>query len=146
MPTVNLAGDKRFTFCVKRYCGIFSLSIGTLFHNHHCSFILFRRYYLQFGYNLGTRISTAKNTCICQITKNKLFENSVSVHNVVETEYIEGSFGYDFSKHIAWLYEENTGAFSKEEYDEFIRSLEQAQKDGSYIFSKPYYIYKGVKI
>lgn len=78
--------------------------------------------------------------------KTKLFESSVSVHNVVETEYKEGFFGYDFSKHIAWLFEENTGALSKEEYNEFIKNLESAQQDGSYIFSKPYYIYKGVKI
>lgn len=78
--------------------------------------------------------------------KSNLFEDSVTVHNVVETEYAEGTFGYDFSKHIAWLYEENTGALSKEEYDNFIENLESAQKDGSYIFSKPYYIYKGIKL
>lgn len=78
--------------------------------------------------------------------KSGLFESSITVHNVVETEYKEGSFGYDFSKHIAWLFEENTGAFSKEEYDEFIDNLESARQDGSYIFSKPYYIYKGIKI
>lgn len=77
--------------------------------------------------------------------KSKLFESTISVHNVVETEYKEGCFGYDFSKHIAWLFEENTGAFSKEEYDEFINNLKSAGQDGSYIYSKPYYIYKGVK-
>lgn len=78
--------------------------------------------------------------------KSKLFESSISVHNVVETEYKEGTFGYDFSKQIAWLYEENTGALTKEEYDEFTDNLKSAQQDGSYIFSKPYYIYKGVKM
>ena len=78
--------------------------------------------------------------------KSNLFENSVTVHNVVETEYSEGTFGYDLSKHIAWLHEENTGALDKEEYDSFIDNLKSAQKDGSYIFSKPYYIYKGVKL
>lgn len=78
--------------------------------------------------------------------KSKLFESTVSVHNVVETEYIEGTFGYDLSVDISWLYKENTGALSKEEYNEFINNLESAQKDGQYIFSKPYYIYKGVKI
>ncbi|MBQ7295248.1 MAG: methyltransferase domain-containing protein [Clostridia bacterium] len=77
--------------------------------------------------------------------KSNLFKSSVTVHNVVETEYKEGCFGFDFSKHISWLHEENTGAFSKEEYDEFIDNLKSAQKDGSYIFSKPYYIYKGIK-
>lgn len=77
--------------------------------------------------------------------KSNLFENSVSVHNVVETEYKEGSFGYDLSVDIAWLYKENTGTLSKEEYDEFIDNLKVAQKNGNYIFSKPYYIYKGIK-
>ena len=78
--------------------------------------------------------------------KSNLFENSVTVHNVVETVFSEGTFGYDFSKHIAWLHEENTGALNKEEYDNFIDNLKSAQEDGSYIFSKPYYIYKGIKL
>lgn len=77
--------------------------------------------------------------------KSELFESSVSVHNVVETEYKEGCFGYDLSIDIAWLFKENTGAISNEEYDEFIDNLKSAQQDGSYIFSKPYYIYRGVK-
>lgn len=78
--------------------------------------------------------------------KSKLFESSVSVHNVVETEYKEGAFGYDLSMDIAWLHKENTGAISEAEYDEFIENIKSAQKDGHYIFSKPYYIYKGVKL
>ena len=77
--------------------------------------------------------------------KSKLFESSVSVHNVVETEYTESTFGYDLSLDISWLYKENTGTLNKEEYDEFIDTLESAQENGQYIFSKPYYIYKGVK-
>ncbi|MBR3818009.1 MAG: methyltransferase domain-containing protein [Clostridia bacterium] len=77
--------------------------------------------------------------------KCKLFESSVCVHNVVETEYKEGTFGYDLSLDIAWLYKENTGALTKREYDEFIEVLKSAQNDRSYIFSKPYYIYKGKK-
>ena len=36
--------------------------------------------------------------------KSKLFESSVSVHNVIETEHKEGTFGYDLSTDIAWLY------------------------------------------
>ena len=77
--------------------------------------------------------------------KSNLFESSVSVHYVVETEYAEGTFGYDLSRDISWLYEENTGALSKEEYDKFIENLKSAQKEGQYNFSKPYYIYKGIK-
>ncbi len=78
--------------------------------------------------------------------KSKLFESYVSVQNIVETEYKEGTFGYDLSLDISWLFKENTGALSKEEYDEFINNLKSSQADGSYIFCKPYYIYKGVKI
>lgn len=79
-------------------------------------------------------------------SKSKLFESSVYIHNVVETEYEEGTFGYDLSMDVGWLYKENTGALSKEEYDEFIDNLKSAQENGSYIFSKPYYIYKGIKL
>ena len=78
--------------------------------------------------------------------KSNLFESIVNVYNVVETEYKEGTFGYALSKDIAWLYKENTGALSEKEYEIFIENLKTAVKDGSYIFSKPYYIYKGVKI
>ena len=77
--------------------------------------------------------------------KSSLFESSVSVHNVVETEYAEGTFGYDLSLDIAWLYKENTGALSEDEYESFVSDLKKSNADGSYIFSKPYYIYKGVK-
>ena len=78
--------------------------------------------------------------------KSKLFESTVSVHNVVETEYSEGTFGYDLSMDISWLYKENTGALNEYEYNEFIGDLNVAQKEGIYIFTKPYYIYKGIKI
>lgn len=74
-----------------------------------------------------------------------LFESELSVYNVVETEYKQRSFGFDLSQDIAWLVKDNTGALTEEEYNAFIDNLEAAQKDGSYVFSKPYYIYKGVK-
>lgn len=77
--------------------------------------------------------------------KSSLFESSVSVHNAVETEYKEGTFGYELSEDIAWLYKENTGALNEKEYCEFIAELETAYRNESYIFSKPYYIYKGIK-
>ena len=77
--------------------------------------------------------------------KSGLFESYLSVHNIVETEYSKGTFGYDLSEDIAWLYKENIGALSKKEYEEFIKNLKSAQKDGSYIFTKPYYIYEGTK-
>ncbi len=73
-----------------------------------------------------------------------LFESELSVYNVVETEYKQGSFGFDLSQDIAWLVNDNTGALTEEEYNAFIDNLEAAQKDGSYVFCKPYYIYKGM--
>lgn len=78
--------------------------------------------------------------------KSNLFSSSVSVHNVVETDYNKGCLGYELSKDIAWLYKENTGALTEYEYNNFIANLKSAQNDGCYIFTKPYYIYKGVKI
>jgi len=74
------------------------------------------------------------------------FESSVAMYSVVETEYKEGSMGYGFSKDIGWLAEEKTGALTNAEYEEFLCNLEEANKNGQYIFSKPYYIYKGIKI
>ena len=77
--------------------------------------------------------------------RSGLFKSSVTVHSVVETEYSDGFFGYDFSKHIGWLSQENTGALTAGEYNEFISNLEAAAQKGDYIFVKPYYIYKGCK-
>ena len=64
------------------------------------------------------------------------FESSIFVHSVVETEYKEGTFGYEFSKHIGWLVEENTGALTKKEYDEFINDLIEADKSGNLFIFK----------
>ena len=50
------------------------------------------------------------------------------------------------SKNIGWLVYENTGSLTKEEYDEFIGNLIEADKTGTYLYSKPYYIYKGIKL
>lgn len=77
--------------------------------------------------------------------KSKLFESSVSVRNVVEAEYTVSTFGYDLSMDIAWLYKEKTGALNEDEYNEFIYNLRSAYTEGDYIFTKPYYIYKGIK-
>ena len=81
------------------------------------------------------------------------FESIISVFSVVETEYKPDKFGYEFSKNIGWLVGEstdwidgeNTGALTRKEYDEFINNLVEADKSGNYLYSKPYYIYKGVK-
>ncbi len=77
---------------------------------------------------------------------NQLFNSSISVYNVVETEYVENSYGYNLSLDMEWLYKENTGTVSEKEYEMFIDNLKFAQSKGQYIFSKPYYIYKGIKL
>ena len=45
-----------------------------------------------------------------------------------------------------WIDGENTGVLTKQEYDEFVNNLVEADKNGTYLYSKPYYIYKGIKI
>lgn len=44
-----------------------------------------------------------------------------------------------------WADGENTGVLTKEEYGEFINELVAAYKNGTYLYSKPYYIYRGIK-
>ncbi len=77
--------------------------------------------------------------------RSGLFDSEVYVHSVVETEYQEGYWGYEFSRQVGWLAEENTGALTKREYSAFIADLKSTYNSGNYIFSKPYYIYKGIK-
>lgn len=77
--------------------------------------------------------------------KTNLFHSSVSIHNVVETEYKEGKMGYNYSQYVKWLVDEKTGTISKKEYKTFIDNLIEADKNGEYIFTKPYFIYKGIK-
>ena len=77
---------------------------------------------------------------------SQLFNSSISVYNVVETEYIENSYGYNLSLDMSWLYKEKTGTITEKEYNQFIENLKIAESNGQYIFSKPYYIYKGVKL
>ena len=78
--------------------------------------------------------------------RSGLFESSISVHSITETEYAEGTLGHAFSHHIGWLVEEHTGALSAGEYRRFLDTLRQADRQRQYLFSKPYYIYRGVKL
>lgn len=81
------------------------------------------------------------------------FESSIFIHSIIETEYKEGKFGYEFSQNIGWLVGEptywtkgeNTGVITKQEYEKFLNNLVEADKSGNYLYSKPYYIYKGIK-
>ncbi len=74
-----------------------------------------------------------------------LFEGDISVYNVIETQYTEGSLGYNFSKDIEFLTKESVGVLKNEEYAEFINELIKANDSGTYFYSKPYYIYTGYK-
>lgn len=74
-----------------------------------------------------------------------LFISSVSIHSVIETEYEEGKMGYNYSQYVKWLVDNKTRKLSKREYQKFIDNLIEADKNGEYIFTKPYYIYKGIK-
>lgn len=62
-------------------------------------------------------------------------------------------FIYEFNKNIDWLVGEttdcikgeNTRLLTKQEYDEFINNLAEADKSGVYLYLKPFYVYKGIK-
>ena len=53
--------------------------------------------------------------------------------------------GYNYSEYVKWLVDEDTGTLTENEYKEFIDNLIEANINGEYIFTKPYYIYKGIK-
>ena len=67
-------------------------------------------------------------------------------------EYLERHEGMTMAEFITlvgetadWVDGENTGVLTKQEYAEFINELVKADKNGTYLYSKPYYIYKGIK-
>lgn len=76
---------------------------------------------------------------------SNFFESSICSYNLIETEYKKGMLGYEFSKDIEWLTEKKIEVITKNEYDEFINNIVTANKNGTYLYSRPYYIYKGVK-
>lgn len=77
--------------------------------------------------------------------KTNLFANELVIHNVIETEYKENEMGYNYSQYVKWLVDEDTGTLTENEYKEFIDDLIEANTNGEYLFTKPYYIYKGIK-
>ena len=77
--------------------------------------------------------------------KTGLFKGEVTMYNIIETEYKEGCYGYQFSRDIEWLTEKG-GPLTSKEYCAFLKVLSNANIDGQYIFVKPYYIYMGMKI
>ncbi len=74
-----------------------------------------------------------------------LFDGDVSVYNLIETNYTEGSMGYQFSRLIGFLTEDKVGVLSKDEYEDFLEELVRADEKGEYFFNRPYYIYKGAR-
>lgn len=62
-------------------------------------------------------------------------------------------FNYESNKNIDWLVGEttdwikgeNTRLLTKQEYDEFINNLAEADKSGVYLYLKPSYVYKEIK-
>lgn len=77
--------------------------------------------------------------------RSGLFDSEVYVHSVVETEYQEGYWGYEFSRQIGWLAEENTGTLTKREYSAFIADLRSAYNSGNYIFQNRIIFIKELK-
>jgi ubiquinone/menaquinone biosynthesis C-methylase UbiE len=77
--------------------------------------------------------------------KTGLFESSVKCFNDIETEFIPGTRGYRYISEMNYFLEPK-GFLSQAEYDELISDVAAAYQRGEYLFSAPFYIYKGVKI
>lgn len=81
------------------------------------------------------------------------FESSLWIHNVVETEYtrrtvricVQSKYRWLVGESTEWVTGKNTWRPYQAEYDEFIRNLVEANRLGTYLYVKPYYIYKGIK-
>ncbi len=87
---------------------------------------------------IGRRLYSIFNT-------TGLFTGQAYIHSVIETSYLEGNNGYNQIKNFGDLVTDNTGLITQEEYDLLVTDMQNAQENGTYLFSKPYYIYKGIK-
>lgn len=74
----------------------------------------------------------------------RMFSGEVRIFNIIETDYSEGSKGWDMVKEIEYMVE--AGVITKDEYDKFVCDIEAASRDGEYLYVRPIYIYSGVKI
>ncbi len=74
-----------------------------------------------------------------------LFESRIAVYNCIETEFTQDSYGYSMIDHFECLVLHETGLLSREEYDCLKNDLLTSYQQGQYLFSKPFYIYKGIK-
>lgn len=70
-----------------------------------------------------------------------LFDGTVDCYSSIETEYREGMYG--------WRYVQEMGQFpflTPEEYRGLLADMRSTADRRAYLFSLPYYIYKGKKL
>jgi SAM-dependent methyltransferase len=77
--------------------------------------------------------------------KTGLFKSSIDCHNDIETEFLPCNRGYGYIHEMDHFIEPN-GFLTRYEYDELVAGVEKAFMDHEYLFSEPFYIYKGIKI
>lgn len=73
-----------------------------------------------------------------------LFSGEVRIFNIIETNYSEGSNGWDMVKEIGYMVE--ASVITKDEYDRFVYDIEAVSRNGEYLYVRPIYIYSGIKI
>ena len=79
-----------------------------------------------------------------RFNKTGLFESFIDCYNDVETEFTSGTRGYKYI-HEMNCFLEPKGFLSQSEYDELIADITAAYENGEYLFSEPFYIFKGIK-
>lgn len=73
-----------------------------------------------------------------------MFSGEINIFNIIETDYIEGSKGWEMVKGIGYMLEADV--ISKDDYDRFVNEIVTTAKNGQYLYVQPIYIYSGVKI
>ncbi len=76
--------------------------------------------------------------------KTGLFKGKIDCFNDVETEFIEGSRGFEYINDMRFFIEPN-GFLTQIEFDELLADIKKTYQKKEYIFSAPFYIYVGVK-
>lgn len=76
--------------------------------------------------------------------KTELFEGKIDCYNDVETEFVEGSRGFNYINDMHFFIEPN-GFLTQIEFDELLADIKKTYQKGEYIFSAPFYIYVGIK-
>ena len=76
--------------------------------------------------------------------KTKLFKGNISIYNKIETDYVEGTAGYQYITEMDYFIEPE-GFLTQTEYEELLADMKSTYDTGEYICNFPYYAYKGVK-